>query len=477
MRPVGNVALRVERSTHFHHHRRAVRLPRKFVFTHPLHSHRPARHGARQQYRVERHIVGAVVAIAARAFGMDHDDIFGRDIQHPGEIAAQRKYALAVRPHRVFAVLELGDGAGRADRCMRDMRARVFRFKPARPGMPAAASPFFADYFIFGWALQQITRIAVLRQCGLLAPLRTARDPALRANRLLLALRNDADKAAVAHDCSHARHRLHFGGIQGDEPGSGPGWTRDAAVEHARQFHILHVTRHAGDFRRNIDARHGLADQGMQFRRFGRDLGGRFARQQIVARQFPVSDAAAAAGRDRAVLDRKLLERAAQLRGGALQQQIAHFRRRIAQRDAGFLDRAAARSHALVGTARSIGRRKSHAFECDVEFIGDHLHQHREYALADLDLARENGDRAVGVEPQPAVEHAVVLEAARQLARCSSRSAHAASPTTRRMARRMRWCVPQRHRLPASASRISVSPGLGLASSRAFADMMMPLAQ
>jgi hypothetical protein len=43
--------------------------------------------------------------------------------------------------------------------------------------------------------------------------------------------------------------------------------------------------------------------------------------------------------------------------------------------------------------------------------------------LADLDLARENRDGAVGVEAQPVVEHAIGFKAARKLAGSGS-SAH-----------------------------------------------------
>src|SRR5882672_10778100 len=53
----------------------------------------------------------------------------------------------------------------------------------------------------------------------------------------------------------------------------------------------------------------------------------------------------------------------------------------------------------------------------------------------------------------------------------------AACPDARLTARRIRICVPQRHRLPAKAVLIWLSVGLGVLSSRALVDMIMPLIQ
>src|SRR5262245_63217299 len=50
-------------------------------------------------------------------------------------------------------------------------------------------------------------------------------------------------------------------------------------------------------------------------------------------------------------------------------------------------------------------------------------------------------------------------------------------PDARLTARRILTCVPQRHRLPANASLICVSVGLGFLSSKALVVMIMPLMQ
>ena len=133
--------------------------------------------------------------------------------------------------------------------------------------------------------------------------------------------------------------------------------------------------------------------------------------------ELPVGHAAAGAGLDDAVGHRQLLERHAEPLRRALQQQVARFRRGVAQRDAAVRDRLAARGHAFVRAVAGVGRREPDALERHVEFLGDDLRQRGQYPLPDLDLAGEHRDRAVAVDPQPAVEPAVGVEVAGQLAR------------------------------------------------------------
>ena len=53
---------------------------------------------AREQGRVERGVVGAVVAVASGALGVGHDDVLLAHAEHLGEVLAQPEDALAVRP-------------------------------------------------------------------------------------------------------------------------------------------------------------------------------------------------------------------------------------------------------------------------------------------------------------------------------------------------------------------------------------------
>ena len=147
--------------------------------------------------------------------------------------------------------------------------------------------------------------------------------------------------------------------------------------------------------------------------------------------------------------------------------------------------------------------------ERQIELFGGDLLQRREDALAELDLAGEDGRGAVGVDAQPRIEPAVGLQAAGQPLRasCASRSDGASenastmppiplvnerrvrigafmvrssrsiSRAARITAPTIRLWVPQRQRLPASASFTSASVAFGLRSSSSFADMIMPLMQ
>ena len=91
---------------------------------------------ARQQHRVERHVVGAVVAIAAGAFDVVHDDVLYRHLQGQRHVGAQIVDALAVRPDpHAIAAGPLRDGAGGRHRGMRDEGAGILVADRARhPG-------------------------------------------------------------------------------------------------------------------------------------------------------------------------------------------------------------------------------------------------------------------------------------------------------------------------------------------------------
>ena len=82
--PLGVSAARALRQ-----HRRAVRLPGVLLLAHPLQPHRPAGQRHRQQRRVGRGIVGAVMAVAARALDMDAADLVGAPVRSARASAAR----------------------------------------------------------------------------------------------------------------------------------------------------------------------------------------------------------------------------------------------------------------------------------------------------------------------------------------------------------------------------------------------------
>ena len=78
----------------------------------PLHPNWVGLGGNCQQRRVERHIVGAVVTITARTFGVDDVDLLDRQRQHISQRQLEELHTLAVRVNRKGAVHELSDGRG-----------------------------------------------------------------------------------------------------------------------------------------------------------------------------------------------------------------------------------------------------------------------------------------------------------------------------------------------------------------------------
>ena len=97
-------------------------------------------HGAGEQRRVERDVVGAVVAVAARAVAVDDDDVLVLHAEDARDLAAQRERALAVRPHGELAAVERRDGARRPDRRVREVRPRVRRLEPLDRGRAAPSA-------------------------------------------------------------------------------------------------------------------------------------------------------------------------------------------------------------------------------------------------------------------------------------------------------------------------------------------------
>ena len=79
--PVGDPAVASKRRLGAHHHGGTIGLPAEFFVAHPLQTHRAAGHRARQQRRVGRNVVGAVVTVAAGSFHMHAADRGGRHFQ------------------------------------------------------------------------------------------------------------------------------------------------------------------------------------------------------------------------------------------------------------------------------------------------------------------------------------------------------------------------------------------------------------
>ncbi len=116
MAPAADAAVGAQRGFQLDHHRRAERLPAMLLLAHPLQAHGTAGHRTGGKGCVGGNIVGAIVAVTARAFGMDAAHLVCRQAQQLGQGLAQRIDALAVRPHRDAVILPERHGAGWPDR-------------------------------------------------------------------------------------------------------------------------------------------------------------------------------------------------------------------------------------------------------------------------------------------------------------------------------------------------------------------------
>ena len=119
---------------------------------------------------------------------------------------------------------------------------------------------------------------------------------------------------------------------------------------------------------------------------------------------------------DDAVGDRQRVRRRRRASGrGEIDQDRAHLGAGEAQRRAAVLDRLAAGGLAFVRATGAVSAEiDRHARQRQIEFLGRDLPERGQDALPELDLAGEDGGGAVGVDADPGVEHAVVVEAAGQ---------------------------------------------------------------
>ncbi len=266
---------------------------------------------------------------------------------------------------RVAPVLEARHRARGADRGVRDVGPRVLAPQACFTARAAAAGSRFS--------LMTSSSVASLsRKRGSVVSGRSADSShfALRAG----AIRARAPPAPRAPrprrgSCRRAPRpprpgqRATSPSSSSGEPGPVARRAHDAAVQHAVEVEVVHEDRGAAHLGRDVAPRRRGADHGVLRCGLGRDLAGRLAREQVIGRDLPVGDAAAGAGRDHAVGHGKLLQRHAELLRGPLQEEVARFSRRVAQRGAAIRDRLAARGHAFVGAVARAGRRQPDALE------------------------------------------------------------------------------------------------------------------
>ena len=177
------------------------------------------------------------------------------------------------------------------------------------------------------------------------------------------------------------------------------------------QPHVLDESGAAGDLGRDVEARHGFSDDPVARRRLRRCLR-RCLAIEIGHCELAVADLASVRRRDDTVGHRQLIRRHPEPLGRELEEDRAHLGAGHAQRRAAVLDRLAAGGLALVRRLAGIAGNHRDAGERQIELLGRDLRERGENALPQLDLAGEDGGGAVGVDADPAVELAIVLQTA-----------------------------------------------------------------
>ena len=231
-------------------------------------------------------------------------------------------------------------------------------------------------------------------------------------DRILLALGDDADEVADPDDGDKPGNVAHRGFVDRDQAvadevadiDAGIRRTHDAAVQHAGQAHVVNVDQLARCLCRQIDARHGLADDAVGIGGLHRHVIGQFQPDGFARNQFAVADAAIVLAADQAVLDDEFFNGKLQPLRGARDQKLPRLCRRLAQRHGGDLDRFAGDRRALVGHQRRIAKHDDDTGKGHVQLFGDDLPQRGADAGAEIDMAVIGGDRSVGGDPDEGLE-------------------------------------------------------------------------
>src|SRR5436190_595532 len=207
-------------------------------------------------------------------------------------------------------------------------------------------------------------------------------------------------------------------------------------------------------------------------------------------------------GADHAVGDLEVLFLGVEALGRLLEQRGLRGRRGVAQLHAADLNRQAAPGGALIGRERSVALDELDPVERHVELVGNDLRQRGRDTGAEIDLAAIERHLAAGIDREEGIdlgererfgplsqrladvagEGKADDERAAAHEHVASRSVYGHdslphAPAARMTALTMRACVPQRHRLLASASLTCASVGFLVLARNAADSMIMPLMQ
>jgi hypothetical protein len=215
-------------------------------------------------------------------------------------------------------------------------------------------------------------------------------EPLGRLDRRPLRLGNDGQEAPQAHDPDEPLDAADRALVHAHERGAQGRGSDDAGVEHAGDTYILHEPPLAGHLRRNVHARHGLADDRVRRRILQRRVLVHLQPELPVADQVAVGDVlggGVGGGPDDAVLDLEPAHRHAEALGRQLQERLPRGGGGLPDLHAADLDREAPPRGALVRGERGVALHERDPVEGDVQLLGGHLPERRPDPRAEVHLA------------------------------------------------------------------------------------------
>ena len=328
--------------------------------------------------------------------------------EDPGERLAEAVGRLGRRPDRRAVGADVRHAAGRAERSVGLDRPPVRGPEglDAGAGRPERRQVALLRHVLVADDLRRADRVGereVVGQPRARRPLGPER--ARGAHRVPLPLGDDAEEAADPHD-PRAGNRGDRRLVDRLEGRAERRRADRAAVEHAGKREVLDVEVAAGDLRRHVRARDGLADVTEGARRLERRLGVDREPELAVTDQLAVGHARAARLRaDDAVGDREVSDWVPEPLGGEREQRPARGGRRAPELLAAAGDAGAAAGPALVGAHGGVALDQLRdPLDVDVELLGHHLPHRGPATGPEIHLAGEHGDGAIGVDGEEGVD-------------------------------------------------------------------------
>ena len=405
----------------------------------PLDLHRLAGPVVRDQRRVERRVVRAVVAVAAGSVHVPNRDRVGRQVERLGDRRPEELDALAVAPDIEPLAVEEGHPAGWPDRAVQQERLGVAD-RDHRRGR--VVGPRRAWLVVGHRAVHHERRrldrgdhpVGIGRRnscCGRLAPAEPLTDRLGSKHGVALPVGDDGDEAAIDHDVDRepedALH-LRSQGRRIDRLGEmvlDPTRAYDAGVAH--RTGVVDEDGFAADLRGQVDPAQADPGPGPLARRQRRHRALDGHPEARLTDELPVRHRTPVERSHPPIAARQIAGLDAQAIGCTREERSAGVGTRLPHRHRALLDGPAAGRDELVWRCPGGGALDIDEARVDAELIGRHRDDRRADPLAELGLARPDDDAAVA-EGEPSIE----LRRPRQAPQCGVTHHRLRAPHRRR---------------------------------------------